>query len=311
MPLTAPGRVPNFPAKMHAILCRADLADIVSNLKIKHLATMAWNSFVSLDIHYLSFLQICWSDHGRSWKVLKPREFEIRVIPIYFEHTKFSSFVRQANGWGFRRITTGRDRNAYYHPHFLRGLPHLSKQMKRPGIAEKAASDPDHEPDLAKISEMYPIPLKSVEEEAILLPSTLRDGPKARMPVQSLSMMAAASRSSSNQQSHSPSDQESLKSFQQALGSDETSTHVSLAPQYHMKSETPLASSFQLIFMSNKSNSAQILAAANKLAWQAAGPSASSHMFAAGFAAAMAQNFASVQPHSNQEPHNSTIPHSK
>jgi hypothetical protein len=28
-PLTPPGRVPNFPAKMHAILCRSDLEDIV------------------------------------------------------------------------------------------------------------------------------------------------------------------------------------------------------------------------------------------------------------------------------------------
>lgn len=54
-PLTPPGRVPNFPAKMHAILSRTDLADIV-----------------------------CWMPHGRSWRVLKPREFEIRVIPTYF-----------------------------------------------------------------------------------------------------------------------------------------------------------------------------------------------------------------------------------
>lgn len=74
-PLTPPGRVPNFPAKMHAILSRPDLADI-----------------------------ICWMPHGRSWRVLKPREFEIRVIPTYFEHAKFSSFIRQANGWGFRRV---------------------------------------------------------------------------------------------------------------------------------------------------------------------------------------------------------------
>jgi len=69
-PLTPPGRVPNFPAKMHAILSRTDLADIVA-----------------------------WMPHGRSWRVLKPREFEIRVIPTYFEHSKFSSFIRQANGW--------------------------------------------------------------------------------------------------------------------------------------------------------------------------------------------------------------------
>lgn len=55
-PLTAPGRVPNFPAKMHSILSRQDLAHIV-----------------------------CWNDHGRAWRVLKPREFEVKVIPTYFE----------------------------------------------------------------------------------------------------------------------------------------------------------------------------------------------------------------------------------
>jgi len=68
-PLTPPGRVPAFPAKMHAILSRPDLKDIIQ-----------------------------WQHHGRSWKVLKPREFEVRVIPTYFEHAKFSSFIRQANG---------------------------------------------------------------------------------------------------------------------------------------------------------------------------------------------------------------------
>lgn len=85
-PLTAPGRVPNFPAKMHSILSRPELRDV-----------------------------ICWMPHGRSWKVLKPREFEIRVLPTYFEHAKFSSFIRQANGWGFRRLQKGPDRNSYYH----------------------------------------------------------------------------------------------------------------------------------------------------------------------------------------------------
>jgi len=74
-PLTPPGRVPNFPAKMHSILSRSDLADI-----------------------------ICWMPHGRAWRVLRPREFETEVLPTYFEHSKFSSFVRQANGWGFRRM---------------------------------------------------------------------------------------------------------------------------------------------------------------------------------------------------------------
>jgi HSF-type DNA-binding len=153
IPVTSPGRVPNFPAKMHSILSRPDLADLVA-----------------------------WMPHGRSWRVLKPREFEISVIPTYFEHAKFSSFIRQANGWGFRRITQGRDRNSYYHEQFLRGLPHLCKMMKRPGVSEKQASDPEHEPDFYKIDEEHPVPERAADE-SILLQCTLQGGPKARMPI--------------------------------------------------------------------------------------------------------------------------------
>lgn len=235
---------------------------------------------------------------------MKPREFEVRVIPKYFEHTKFSSFVRQANGWGFRRITTGRDRNAYYHPQFLRGLPHLCKGMKRPGVAEKVAVDPEHEPDLAKISEMYPVPLKPADEETIMLPCILQNGPKARMTVQSLSSIANAAapqqpQDRNNIQALSPYDHESLASFQQALGGG-TPSHNAPAPtpqNHQLKPGASLTSSFPMMMMpANGNNQAHILAAANKMAWPASGSPSSSHMFAAGFAAAMAQNFTQEQP---------------
>lgn len=152
-PLTPPGRVPNFPAKMHAILGRSDFRDVVA-----------------------------WLPHGRSWRVLKPREFEIKVIPLFFEHAKFSSFVRQANGWGFRRITQGKDRNSYYHEQFIRGLPHLCKTMKRPGVNQKKTADPEHEPDLYAISEENPVPEKN-DDDSVLLHCTVQNGPRARMPI--------------------------------------------------------------------------------------------------------------------------------
>lgn len=129
-PITAPGRIPNFPAKMYAILSRKDLADIIT-----------------------------WMPHGRSWKVLKPREFEVKVIPTYFEHAKFSSFIRQANGWGFRRIISkGNDRNSYYHELFLRGRPHLIKLMRRPPPSSKPLADASTEPDFYAVSEDRPLP---------------------------------------------------------------------------------------------------------------------------------------------------------
>lgn len=211
-PLTPPGRVPNFPAKMHAILSRSDLTEIV-----------------------------CWLPHGRAWKVLKPREFEVRVIPTYFEHAKFSSFIRQANGWGFRRITHGKDRNSYYHPLFLRALPHLCKEMKRPGVAKKLAADPEHEPDLYAISELHPVPTH-FEDESILLHCTIQGGPKARMPIYSGSLTYSSTSSSlkdilirpdesskSNAASLeaslpsklTPRDREALSSFSTSLGASE------------------------------------------------------------------------------------------
>jgi len=137
------------------------------------------------------------------------------------------------SGWGFRRITTGHDRNSYYHPLFLRGLPHLCKEMKRPGVAKKLPADPDHEPDLYRISELFPLPLKAADEESILLPCTLQGGPKARMPIYSGSLSSTLLRAAAPTQESQPAaaamtkplphqqwtprDQEVFSSFGQSL----------------------------------------------------------------------------------------------
>ncbi|CAB9513571.1 shock factor protein [Seminavis robusta] len=202
-PLTPPGRVPNFPAKMQAILSKKEYSDIVA-----------------------------WLPHGRSWRILKPREFEVKVIPKFFEHSKFSSFIRQANGWGFRRITQGRDRNSYYHPLFLRGLPHLCKSMKRPGINEKKQADPDHEPDLYAISEENPIPEKN-HDDSVLLHCTLQGGPKARMPIYWGSTAAATSVQPVVHTTAAPKDQLALQSFQQSMNSFDQQV-------IHMKPPSPM-----------------------------------------------------------------------
>ena len=270
-PLTPPGRVPSFPHKMHAILARQDLADIVA-----------------------------WLPHGRSFRILKPREFEVKVIPVYFEHAKFSSFIRQANGWGFRRLTSGRDRGSYYHELFLRGLPHLCKEMKRPGVAEKKTMDPDHEPDLRKISEVFPVPQGS-NDESILLKCILENGPRARMPIysgpsykSSLPGLATATQSK-----FTPGDQQSLLSFQQALGASENQfkTLGASAAQPSMATQTlqmPQSSFFaapsQFCLPGQSGNP---LAMANSMAFGAFSQANMSPEFVAGYAAAM--NMASQQ----------------
>lgn len=46
----------------------------------------------------------CWSEDGKTFIVKRPTEFEQRIIPQFFKHSKFSSFVRQLNFYGFRKI---------------------------------------------------------------------------------------------------------------------------------------------------------------------------------------------------------------
>ena len=75
---------------------------------------------------------ITWMPHGRSWRVLEPKLFEEIVMPKYFaQQSKYSSFTRQVNGWGFNRITQGRDNKCYCHPLFKESMPHLTRKMKR------------------------------------------------------------------------------------------------------------------------------------------------------------------------------------
>ena len=63
---------------------------------------------------------------------------------------KHESFTRQLNLWNFQRISSGKDKGAYYHPNFVRDQPELMTKMKRirvkgTGIRQKcdASLDPD------------------------------------------------------------------------------------------------------------------------------------------------------------------------
>lgn len=74
----------SFPVKLHKILSNPEYSGIIS-----------------------------WLPNGESWRVLQPKVFAEKIIPLYFRHARFPSFMRQVNGWGFRRISEGVDENSY------------------------------------------------------------------------------------------------------------------------------------------------------------------------------------------------------
>jgi hypothetical protein len=58
---------------------------------------------------------IGWLPHGRAWRILKPKLFVKEVLTKYFDYCNYNSFVRLINAWGFRRLSSGPDRHAYFH----------------------------------------------------------------------------------------------------------------------------------------------------------------------------------------------------
>ncbi|KAF1329095.1 Hsf-type dna-binding, partial [Globisporangium splendens] len=82
---------------------------------------------------------------GDSFIVKKPIAFAEHVIPVYFKHKNFSSFVRQLNFYGFRKVRVDAETAAnvdpkewweFRHDKFVRGRKDLLREIKRRTIAD-------------------------------------------------------------------------------------------------------------------------------------------------------------------------------
>lgn len=74
---------------------------------------------------------IGWCERGLSFRVIDIDRFAEEIVPKYFRHSKMTSFQRQLNLYGFRRVTKGDDAGSYFHPKFQRGRRDLVSEVKR------------------------------------------------------------------------------------------------------------------------------------------------------------------------------------
>eukprot|EP00980_Cylindrotheca_fusiformis_P024307 scaffold11726_cov112-Cylindrotheca_fusiformis.AAC.1 len=117
--LSTPHRGQTFPMKLHRILCDPFFHD-----------------------------SIAWLPDGKSWRILNQERFvDMLAHRQYFKHSNFQSFMRQVNGWGFKRLNQGPDLWSYKH----KGRSHVVRWDEK----TEAARNKKHTETLATSSLAY------------------------------------------------------------------------------------------------------------------------------------------------------------
>jgi len=140
--------------------------------------------------------------------VKDPDTFATQVIPQYFDHNKFSSFARQLNFYGFRKMQSKPIRNSdfdagtakhvtFFNENFKRGRCDLLKNIQRSTRGGGATTTQDHQREVQNLKEQV-----STLEQQIQNMSSQFEERMRRLELDMLSRMEQMMLAMQQQQQH-------------------------------------------------------------------------------------------------------------
>lgn len=94
---------------------------------------------------------VSWLEDGRGFAIQNKDELLTHIVPKFFKQTKFRSFTRQLNLWGFKRLSVdGPNRGTWYHKHFSRGNVDELRSIQRVEVKNIKLKIESHKPKTSK-----------------------------------------------------------------------------------------------------------------------------------------------------------------
>lgn len=84
---------------------------------------------------------VSWVQDGTAFKVHDSDAFVNRIMPNFFDQSKYESFRRQLNLYGFTRITRGANKGYISHPCFIKNNRSMCKRITRKGKDDVVKQD--------------------------------------------------------------------------------------------------------------------------------------------------------------------------
>ena len=74
---------------------------------------------------------IHWTEDGKYFIISNLHDFTENILPKYYKHNNYSSFIRQLNMYDFHKKKSGQNEHIFHHQNFLRNRKDLLKLIKR------------------------------------------------------------------------------------------------------------------------------------------------------------------------------------